>query len=67
MIIDIGGCSMKIGDDIIEQIGDDCKTKFFKFLGHHLDEHLTWTSQLNPVSAKLSSGNITGNLVTLVR
>ena len=41
----------------MERIGDDCKTKYFKFVGIHLDEHLTWLYQINHVHAKLASGN----------
>ena len=57
MKVDLSNISLKIGNDIIERIGDDCKTKSFKFVGHHLDEHLSWSFQINHVIAKLSSGN----------
>ena len=33
---------IKIGDQSVERIGNDCNTKSFKFVGVHLDEHLTW-------------------------
>ena len=49
--------SLKIGNEEIERIGSNCKTKFFKFVGIHLDEHLSWDFQINHVCSKLSSGN----------
>ena len=41
----------------MERIGSDCKKKFFKFVGHHLDEFLTWEHQINHVQSKLASSN----------
>ena len=41
----------------VERIGSNCKNKYFKFVGHHLDEFLTWEHQINHVHGKLASGN----------
>ena len=39
MKVDFSNLNLKIGDEKIERIGSDCKTKYFKFVGHHLDEY----------------------------
>ena len=57
MQVNFENLNLKIGHEKIERIGNECKTKFFKFVGHHLDEHLTWDSQINHVSGKLASAN----------
>ena len=41
----------------IEQIGDDCKEKYFKFVGLRIDENLTWKYQIQHVRGKLASAN----------
>ena len=52
---------IKIGDQSIERIGNDCNTKSFKFVGVHLDEHLTWEKHINQVINKVSSANFALN------
>jgi hypothetical protein len=32
---------------VIERIGEDCKTKSFKFLGTYIDVHLNWSHHLS--------------------
>ena len=39
----------------IEQIGLNCETKWFKFLGMHLDHKLSWEGQRAHVYQKASS------------
>ena len=46
-----------IGDEPIARIGEGCKDNSFKFLGHHLDENLSWIHHLNHVNKKLVSAN----------
>ena len=46
-----------IGGETIDRIGENCKEKSFKFLGHHLDENLSWSHHLNHVYKKLVSAN----------
>ena len=41
MPIKEGKCKITIGNENLELIGHDCKTKFFKFVGIKLDEDLT--------------------------
>ena len=57
MKVDFSNLSLKIGDEEIERIGTDYKTNFFKFVGIHLDEHLTWEHHIKHVFSKLSSCN----------
>ena len=46
-----------IGGEAIDRIGENCNEKSFKFLGHHLDENLTWNHHINHVHKKLISAN----------
>ena len=48
---------LNIGGEEIERIGENCKETSFKFLGHHLDESLTWSHHSNHVYKKLISAN----------
>ena len=48
---------LNIGGEAIERIGENCKETSFKFLGHHLDEHLSWSHHSNHVYKKLISAN----------
>ena len=57
MQVDFTHLNLHIGQEKIERIGDTCKDKFFKFVGIRLDEHLTWSHQINHVHSKLASGN----------
>ena len=41
----------------ISRIGEDFKEKSFKFLGHHIDENLTWVHHMDHVNKKLVSAN----------
>ena len=63
MKVNFDQLNLKIDDVPIERIGDDCDTKFFKFVGLHLDEHLSWAYQLNHIQAKLASGNYAINQI----
>ena len=57
MNVDFENLTIKLGEEKIERIGSDCKTKYFKFVGLFLDEYLTWEHQVQHVHNKLSSGN----------
>ena len=57
MKVDFCHLNLKIGAELVERIGSDCKTKSFKFVGLHLDEFLTWDQHINKVHGKLASGN----------
>ena len=41
MHVNFENCELKIGTEVIERIGNNCKTKYFKFVGIHLDEHIS--------------------------
>ena len=57
MKVDFSDLKLTIGGENIERIGSNCQTKFFKFVGHHLDEFLSWDFQINHVHGKLASAN----------
>lgn len=57
MLVDFNNFCLKIGEETVERIGSDCPTKYFKFVGHFLDEHLTWEHHVHHVHSRLSSGN----------
>ena len=46
-----------IGGEAIARIGENCEDKSFKFLGHHLDETLSWSHHTNHIFKKLVSAN----------
>jgi hypothetical protein len=48
---------LRIGDDLIERVGDSCKDKAYRFLGHWVDENLTWKIHLEKLQSKLISAN----------
>ena len=46
-----------IGDNTIERVGENCKEKSFRFLGHWVDENLSWKYHLEKLQSKLISAN----------
>ena len=48
---------LSIGGDVISRIGEGCEEKSFTFLGHHLDENITWVHHVNHANKKLISAN----------
>ena len=46
-----------IGGEVISRVGEYCKEKSLKFLGHHLDENLTWVYHADHAHKKLVSAN----------
>ena len=48
---------LMFGNEKIERIADNLPTKTFKFLGHVIDEHLTWAGHTSSIHSKISSGN----------
>ena len=55
--VDFTNLKLKIQNEDIDRIGEDCKEKLFKFVGVHLDEHLTWKHHLKHVRGKAASAN----------
>ena len=53
--------NLKIGDKLIEQVGTNCKEKYFKFVGHVLDDKFTWTGHVEHICKKLASANFAIN------
>ena len=52
--INEGICKIKIGNEEIERIGENCKTKSFKFVGIFLDEFLTFEHHVKHVAHRIS-------------
>ena len=55
------GLSLKIDEKSIDQVGTNCKEKYFKFVGHVLDDQLTWVGHLDHIFKKLASANFAIN------
>ena len=53
--------NLKIGTKHLKRVGDNCRDKYFKFVGIKLDKHLTWDHQISHVYQKLISGNFVLN------
>ena len=49
--------NLQLNGKKIERIGEDCKEKYFKFLGMRIDEFMTWKYHIDHVSSKISVGN----------
>ena len=52
---------LRIGGKSIEQVGTGCKEQYFKFVGHVLDDKLSWEGHVEHVCKKLSSSNFAIN------
>ena len=46
-----------IGNQIVEQVGSKCKDKYFRFVGHVLDDKLSWEGHVEHIAKKLASAN----------
>ena len=44
--------NLKLGDKTVEQIGTNCREKYFKFVGHVLDDKLTWQGHIEHICKK---------------
>ena len=59
--LQLQGLNLTIGDQNIEQVGTHCKEKYFKFVGHVLDDKLSWQGHIEHVCKKLASANFAIN------
>ena len=41
----------------MEQVGNHCDEKYFKFVGHVLDDKLSWQGHVQHICKKLASAN----------
>ena len=55
--IDLQTLNLKIGDKCIDQVGSSCKDKYFKFVGHVIDDKMTWQGHVEHICKKLASSN----------
>ena len=55
--LEIGSNNLHIGNQSVEQIGTNCKEKYFKFVGHVLDDKMSWEGHIEHIGKKLASAN----------
>ena len=48
----VGTNTLHIGNQRVEQVGTNCEEKYFKFVGHVLDDKLSWEGHLEHISKK---------------
>ena len=58
---DLQGMNLKLDDKFVDRVGTNCKEKYFKFVGHVLDDKLTWVGHVEHVSKKLAGANFAIN------
>ena len=58
---DVGTNELRIGDKKVEQIGTNCKDRYFKFVGHVLDDRLNWEGHIEHITKKLASATFAIN------
>ena len=59
--LEVGTNELRIGNKKVEQIGTNCKDKYFKFVGHVLDDRLNWEGHIEHITKKLASANFAIN------
>ena len=59
--LNLQGLTIKIGDKFVEQVGTNCTEKYFRFVGHVLDDKLSWVGHVEHVCKKLASANFAIN------
>ena len=57
MAADFTNYSLKLDGKHIDRNGDKCEDISFKFVGHYLDEFITWNAHTKHVISKLASRN----------
>ena len=55
--INLQDLHLKIGGKIVEQVGSNSNEKYFKFVGHVLDDKFSWVGHVEHVCKKLASAN----------
>ena len=46
-------CNLHKGSQHIDQVGTNCKEKYFKFVGHVIDDKLNWEGHVQHVTKNL--------------
>ena len=49
--------TLKIGDQSITQVGSNFSEKYFKYVGHVIDDQLNWNGHIEHITKKLASAN----------
>ena len=53
----VNNLQIKIGNQTVEQVGTGCKEKYFKFVGHVLDDSLSWVGHVEHLCKKFASSH----------
>jgi len=61
MPLDENVCKLRIGNEELIRIGNNCKDKYYKFVGIRFDEFLNWEHQTNHVASKVASATFALN------
>ena len=59
--LQLGPNILRIGDQIVDQVGTNCKQKYFRFVGHVIDDKFTWEGHVDHIAKKLASANFAIN------
>ena len=54
-------CKLRIGNEELIRIGNNCKDKYYKFVGIRFDEFLNWEHHTNHVASKIASATFALN------
>lgn len=57
MPVDFSNLRLLLDGKNIDRIGNGCPDTSFKFVGHNIDEFLSWDYHINKVISKLGSAN----------
>ena len=48
--LEVGTNELRIGNKKVEQIGTNCRDRYFKFVGHVLDDRLNWEGHIEHIT-----------------
>ena len=55
--LEVGTNELRIGNKKVEQIGTNCKERYFKFVGHVLDDRLNWEGHIEHITKLVRYSN----------
>ena len=50
--------NLHIGSQTVEQVGTNCNEKYFKFVGHVLDDKFTWEGHVQHIRGAFAKENV---------
>ena len=57
MKVNFSNLNLNIAGQNLERYGTGCSKDHYKFVGYHIDEHLSWDTQIKHTSGKLAGSN----------